>query len=91
MPTGQSNLNPLISKQIEQDLLNKGNTNYNGNLAVEVGRATYEGIKKAMEEANANTTEQKTVVQIDGNEVFNVVQKRANNYFNATGNSAFAY
>lgn len=91
MPTGQSNLNPLISKQIERDLLNKSNTTYNGNLAVEVGRATYEGIKKAMEEASANTTEQKTVVQIDGNEVFNVVQKRANNYFNATGNSAFAY
>lgn len=91
LPTGQSNLNPLISKQIERDLLNKSNTTYNGNLAVEVGRATYEGIKKAMAEANANTTEQKTVVQIDGREVFNVVQQRANNYFNATGNSAFAY
>lgn len=56
--------------------------------------ASYRGMARAIQsmmkpETNDNDT--KVVVQIDGNEVFNVVQRRANNYFNATGNSAFAY
>lgn len=56
--------------------------------------ASYRGMARAIQsmmkpETNDNDT--KIVIQIDGKEVFDVVQKRANNYFNANGVSAFSY
>ena len=93
LPSGNStNYNPLITNQIHQDMLKKGNNNaYGTNLATEIEKATYNGTKKALEESNANPSEQKTVIEIDGNEVFNVVKKRNNERFNATGVSPLLY
>lgn len=57
-----------------------------------IANAVYPAVYRAISDAMSNGgRESKTVVQIDGREIASVVKKESDKYFNATGNSMFAF
>lgn len=87
-------LTSLFNVQPVTQNTTQSSTNTTGNIETIIENATKKGTESAIKEIVQSGTTQTNVnvtLQGDAAGMFKVIQNQANQYFNATGNSAFAY